>query len=198
MRPTSVRTLDASGFEDASASLMRLVQTSYMPELLIGIPAGGLAVAQAMWRTAPGMPAVMPLTCRYPATEPTSRVRWLPNKLQGSPRWRTDLLLYAGIQRISAGCGSRLSGHLPDQQESMAISSVVATGAATKLLVVDDAVGCGMTLTAALHALRCACPPHIEIRSAAITVTLDDPPMAPDYALYRNVLCRFPWSFDAE
>jgi uncharacterized protein len=194
MRPTSVRTLDASGFEEACASLMRLVQTSYVPELLIGIRTGGLAVAQAMWRTAPGMPAVIPLTCRYPATEPTSRVRWLPNKLQSSPRWRTE----AGVQRISIGCSSRLSRHLPDQQESVAIGSVVATGAATKLLVVDDAVGCGMTLAAALRALRCARPPHTEIRSAAIAVTLDDPPMAPDYALYRNVLCRFPWSLDAE
>ncbi len=194
MRPASVRTLDASGFEDACASLMRLVQTSYVPELLIGIRTGGLAVAQAMWRTAPGMPAVMPLTCRYPATEPTSQVRWLPNKLQGSPRWRTD----AGVQRISTGCSSRLNRHLPDQQESAAIGSIVTTGAATKLLVVDDAVGCGMTLAAALRALRCACPPHTEIRSAAITVTLDDPPMAPDYALYRNVLCHFPWSFDAK
>ena len=25
-----------------------------------------------------------------------------------------------------------------------------------------------------------------------------DPVVAPDYALYRGVLCRFPWSFDAQ
>jgi hypothetical protein len=28
-------------------------------------------------------------------------------------------------------------------------------------------------------------------------VTTEDPVVAPDYALYRGVLCRFPWSFDA-
>jgi hypothetical protein len=28
-------------------------------------------------------------------------------------------------------------------------------------------------------------------------VTLDQPLVEPDFALYRGVLCRFPWSFDA-
>ena len=50
---------------------------------------------------------------------------------------------------------------------------------------------------AVLRTLREVCPPATELRAAAITVTLDDPVVEPDYALYRGVLCRFPWSFDA-
>jgi hypothetical protein len=147
MLPTAVRTVDASGFEDACASLMRLVQARYAPDLLIGIPTGGLAVAQAMGRAASGIPAVMPLTCRFLATEPTSRLPWLPTKLRGLPRSRADLPRNANGQRISAGCSRRLRRRrLPDKLESVAITSVVAAGAATRLLVVDDAVACGMSL----------------------------------------------------
>ena len=195
MRPASVRTLDASGFEDACASLMRLVQTSYAPELLIGIPTGGLAAAQTMARTAAGRPAIMPLTCRRPATASGSRLPLLRRTLGALPRWRTDLARYADIRWILAGSPS---GHLLDQQQTMAIGSAVAAGAATRLLVVDDAVGCSTALVAVLQALRRACPPHTEIRLAAITVMLDDPAIEPDYALYRKVFCRFPWSLDAE
>jgi hypothetical protein len=41
------------------------------------------------------------------------------------------------------------------------------------------------------------CPSPAELRTAVITVTLEHPAVQPDYALYRGVLCRFPWSFDA-
>jgi hypothetical protein len=37
----------------------------------------------------------------------------------------------------------------------------------------------------------------VELRTAVITMTMEDPAAAADYALYRGVLCRFPWSFDA-
>lgn len=68
---------------------------------------------------------------------------------------------------------------------------------ATCVMVVDDAVDSGITLAAVLRTLRACCPPATELRTAAITVTRPDPVVKPDYALYRGVLCRFPWSFDA-
>jgi hypoxanthine phosphoribosyltransferase len=64
-------------------------------------------------------------------------------------------------------------------------------------LVIDDAVDSGATLATALQVLRDVCPPGTEMRSAAITQTLDRPMVRPDYVLHRGTLCRFPGSFDA-
>jgi hypoxanthine phosphoribosyltransferase len=67
----------------------------------------------------------------------------------------------------------------------------------SRVMVVDDAVDSGVTLAAVLRTLRESCPPGTELRTAAITVTRPSPAVEPDYALWRGVLCRFPWSFDA-
>ena len=66
-----------------------------------------------------------------------------------------------------------------------------------RVLVIDDAVDSGLTLATVLQTFRNVCPPEVEVRTAVITVTTEHPVVAPDYALYRGVLCRFPWSFDA-
>jgi hypothetical protein len=58
-------------------------------------------------------------------------------------------------------------------------------------------VDSGATLAAVLGTLREVCGPTTQLRTAVITVTMEDPAVEPDYTLYRGVLCRFPWSFDA-
>jgi hypoxanthine phosphoribosyltransferase len=83
--------------------------------------------------------------------------------------------------------------------EAIAIGNwlrILSRGA--RVLVVDDAVDSGVTLATVLQTLQSVCPPEVEVRTAVITVTIEDPVVAPDYALYRGVLCRFPWSFDAQ
>jgi hypothetical protein len=54
-----------------------------------------------------------------------------------------------------------------------------------------------MTLPTVLRTLRAECPSGMDLRTAVITVTMENPVVIPDYALYRGTLCRFPWSFDA-
>jgi hypoxanthine phosphoribosyltransferase len=68
---------------------------------------------------------------------------------------------------------------------------------AQRVLVVDDAVDSGVTLATVLRLLRETSPADTELRSAVVTVTLAQPLAEPDFVLYRGVLCRFPWSFDA-
>ena len=94
----------------------------------------------------------------------------------------------------------RRGAHPPpvDHQEACAIDAWLrASPDHPRVLVADDAVDSGVTLNTVLSMLRALCPPATDLRSAAITVTLDNPVVEPDYALYRGVLCRFPWSFDA-
>jgi hypoxanthine phosphoribosyltransferase len=66
-----------------------------------------------------------------------------------------------------------------------------------RVLVTDDAVDSGATLATVLRHIHAVCPPGVEVRSAVITQTLEQPMIKPNYALFHNVLCRFPWSFDA-
>jgi hypoxanthine phosphoribosyltransferase len=85
-----------------------------------------------------------------------------------------------------------------DHAEAEAIGRHLAQGTASpRVLVVDDAVDSGLTLATVLRVLREISPSNTQFRSAVVTVTLEQPLAEPDYVLYRGVLCRFPWSFDA-
>ena len=109
----------------------------------------------------------------------------------------TDALRLLEVRLLSSRRRSAAGPQPIDRAEAVAIGGRVQAMQAPRLLVVDDAVDSGKTLATVLRALREACPAGTEIRSAAITVTLDNPVAEPDYALYRRVVCRFPWSFDA-
>lgn len=66
----------------------------------------------------------------------------------------------------------------------------------TRVMVVDDAVDSGMTMSAVVKATEAAT--GTVPATAAIVVTCADPAIRPDFSLYNNVLIRFPWSKDAK
>jgi uncharacterized protein len=198
LRRRSVQTLDQPAFESACASLMRMVLISYAPTLLVGIRTGGLVVAEAMARAVPAAPAVMPLTCQRSGTATKSRLPYLHHVLGALPRGAVDTLRVLEHRLISPRRKKQAKAPSIDHAEAGAIGEhLLAMPGEQRILVVDDAVDSGLTLTAVTHLLRAMCPAQAEIRSAVITVTLKAPRTEPDYTLYRGVLCRFPWSFDA-
>jgi hypoxanthine phosphoribosyltransferase len=67
----------------------------------------------------------------------------------------------------------------------------------SRILVTDDAIDSGATLATVLRLVRAVCPSGTEVRSAVITQTMEQPITTPDYVLFHDTLCRFPWSFDA-
>jgi hypoxanthine phosphoribosyltransferase len=70
-------------------------------------------------------------------------------------------------------------------------------GNAEKILIVDDAVDSGATLSAVIEAIA-KLPGKRNVRTAVITVTASDPAVMPDFFIYNNhTLIRFPWSADA-
>lgn len=174
-----------------------MVEHDFTPALLVGVRTGGLVVAEAMARAAATATAVLPLTCRRPGTRLKSRIPGLRKMLALLPEPLRDSLREAEHRLVS---GRRRHADPPrvDRAEALAIAAWLASArGSARVLVADDAVDSGTTLAAVLRTLREVCPPATELRAAAITVTLDDPVVEPDYALYRGVLCRFPWSFDA-
>lgn len=64
------------------------------------------------------------------------------------------------------------------------------------VLVIDDSVDTGATVASVLDALR-KINPEINFEVAAITVTMHNPMVTPDFTLYpARTLIRFPWSKD--
>jgi uncharacterized protein len=193
--PLQTRTLGQSAFDAACAELMRMVGRDYAPVLLVGVRTGGLVVAETMARLT-SLP-VLPLTCRRPMTALKSRVPGLKPLLATLPEPLLNALRRAEHRMVS---GNRRAAQPTqvDRAEAIAIGNwlrILSRGA--RVLLVDDAVDSGVTLATVLQTFRDVCPSDVEVRSAVITVTTEDPVVAPDYTLFRSVLCRFPWSFDA-
>ncbi|MGA3398203.1 MAG: phosphoribosyltransferase family protein [Acetobacteraceae bacterium] len=193
-----IHTLDTTSFNAACAALMHQVLESFRPHLLVGIRTGGLVVAEAMARAAADPVAVMPLTCRRAATGVKARFKLLPTILAALPRPAVDGLRWLEHRLLTARRRTQAKVQHIDRTEAEAIGQRLAQASgAQRVLVVDDAVDSGVTLATVLRLLRESSPPDTQFRSAVVTVTLAQPLAEPDFVLYRGVLCRFPWSFDA-
>lgn len=193
-----VHNLDSAAFVSACASLMQQVMATYRPDLLVGIRTGGHVVAEAMARAAPSPIPLLPLTCRRAGTAAKSRFKALPAILAALPRPAVDSLRWLEHRLLSARRRKQANVQHIDHVEAAAIGRYLAQGpASARVLVVDDAVDSGVTLATVLRLLRETSPARTQFRSAVVTVTLAQPLVEPDFALYRGILCRFPWSFDA-
>jgi len=193
-----INTLDAPRFAAACASLMQQAIDRYGPDLLVGVRTGGLVVAEAMADSVQHRIRVMPLTCRRASTAAKSRFKLLPAILAALPQPAVDGMRWLEHRLLSALRRRKAAPQEIDHVEAMAIGEYLnAHPEARRVLVVDDAVDSGVTLATVLRLLREAAPDGTELRSAVVTVTLEQPLVEPDITLYRGVLCRFPWSFDA-
>ena len=186
----SVKTLDQGGLTKASEQLRALVAKDFAAQLLIGIRSGGYVVAEAFSQASQPIP-LSPITCRRPSTGKKQKSSLLKKLLLGAPTCITNQLRIA--EHI---CLTQLKSPAPrtvtfDDAELALIRQM----GANKILIIDDSVDSGGTLRAVYDAVSLACP-NAKIKTAAITITTENPLIQPDYYLYRYVLCRFPWSLD--
>jgi hypoxanthine phosphoribosyltransferase len=193
-----VVTFDRNSFAAACARLMDVACGQERPQLIVGIPTGGMFVAEAMSDAASYLP-VFPLTCRRPSTRHKSApglkslVRSLPRPLLD----RLRLIEHAILTRRPPAPPAEGSFRIDEQELAHLRDAIEAAGPKASILVVDDAVDTGSTMSVVMGAVRRLAPDTAIIRSAAITVTTENPLISPDHALYSRQLCRFPWSLDA-
>jgi len=197
---TGVVSLDRSGFDAACGRLMEITQRECNPDVLVGIRSGGFHVAESMSKaSARGLP-VLSITCKRPTTrlkEATNLVKGLLTKL---PRPVVDWLRGVEHKVLTARPSKpKLGSRRFDEAELALLDQWLAmAGEHPSILIVDDSVDTGATLAVVQDVIRLRAPAGAIIRSAVITVTTENPVVAPDYTLLHRKLCRFPWSMDAQ
>ncbi len=180
-----VLTLDKTAFAQSCRRLEREVASSFMPDLVVGIATGGDYVAVRMFGWVPHVS----LTLQRPTTAGKKRAGLLFGLLRRLPRRVSDLLRIAEARVLALR-----TPHVPRIELDPEFVSDLR--AARRILVVDDAIDSGATMSAVLEAVR-SVEGVREVRSAALTVTTPRPLVSPDFALWRDgVLVRFPWSND--
>ncbi len=185
-------------FDEACARLVALVEADFPVSLMVGIRTGGLVVAETMARFAQSSVPVLPLTSQRATTATKSRLPMLRTILGALPRPVLDMMRRIEHRYVTGSRAQQGRRQEINQSEAAAVAGhITQLAPPRRILVVDDAVDSGVTLATVLRVLHGVCPPRTEIRSAAITQTLENPAVHPDYVLYRGALCRFPWSFDA-
>ncbi|RBY84637.1 hypothetical protein DQ241_17690 [Blastococcus sp. TF02A-30] len=168
----------------------------FEPDLVVGIETGGARVAEAMVDGL-GSPQLVGVRVQRPATKLKSRMS-LGRLFSRLPRGVVDLLRWAEVEMREATLRSQGSSVESGARALLATSALqdAATGA-RRVLIVDDTIDSGRTLSVVKRAVELA-EPAAEIRTAVLASTWRRPPVQPDYCLYGRCLLRMPWSFDAE
>jgi len=198
LKQRDVVTFDQESFDEACAALMQLVVQDGWPDALIGIRTGGLYVAESMAKAVDFTVPVMSLTCRRPSTAAKSKFSAVKKIVSSLPRPLVDRLRvieHAMLTRKPQR--ARPENYSFDQGELDILDDWLReAGPNPSIVVVDDAVDTGATLSLVLDAVSQRAPGGL-IRSAVITVTTTRPWATPRYTLFSRQLCRFPWSLDA-
>lgn len=183
-----VLTLDRRSFEESCRRLGALVVNSdFTPDLIVGIRRGGEYVAWGLHVCFPHA-SLVSVSLQRPSTH---KKHYLGSFLRFFPQWILDMM-----RIVEARWLARHPKRACDM-EPVALPVSLQKLGTKRVLLVDDAVDSGVTMYRIVMALRSE-NPKIDLRTAAITVTTDDPIVRPDWALYNNgILIRFPWSMDA-
>ncbi len=177
-----VITLDEGEFVASCTRLQEVVAGRFAPDLVVGIATGGVHVARNMFA---GVPQVSVMR-RRPST--SRKPRGLFGRL---PYFVTDILRMLESKVLSS---RKRSASVP---LSLDAETSAAIGEARSVLIVDDAVDSGVTMSVVVDAVKAAARPGARIMTAAITVTTKNPVIRPDFCLYDDrTLVRFPWSRD--
>lgn len=164
----------------------KVAGSAFAPDAVVAIASGGVHVAGAMFTDVPHMSVV----CRRSTTSAKHNV-WLRRVMHRTPYALLNAVRIAEALWLGRRRTVRSLPPLPLDAEV-----VQALRGARRILVVDDAVDTGTTLRRVLDAVHRAAP-GARVRSAVLTVTMENPCVRPDYTLYDNAtLLRFEWSAD--
>ncbi len=183
--------------EDFSALCADLVEAtgSFAPDLVVGIETGGARVAEAMLAGL-GRPAYVAVRLQRPATKAKSQLR-LGGVIRRLPRPVADVLRWVEVEARELSLRRRTVDvdRMATGIEGLPRLRSAAAGA-RRVLVVDDTIDSGVTLSVVRRAAERSAP-GADVRTAVLASTWRRPPVRPDYCLLDRTLLRLPSSLDA-
>lgn len=193
-----VITIDEAGLGRAVLTLWEQVSLrGTPPDAVIGIATGGLLCAEKL-KDRLNVP-VFSCAMRRPGTAakrspPLQRVlHSLPYAISNFLRRIEDRIL-ANEAAKAPPANRRPTAQL--LADVAAIKDAALAQGLRHVLVLDDAVDSGATLGCVVAALQAALSAETRITTAVICETRASASFHPDVALFRETLCRFPWSLD--
>lgn len=191
----TVKTLNEKALHDAAIALNAEIFKEFIPDIIVGIPSGGYIVAEIMAKEAAHKPELAAISRRRTSTDTKRKIKGLKSALRLLPYAITDRMRILEHKKLMAKPKNNRNEFAPDDNEVALFRRLLKEKPTAKILIVDDAVDSGSTMKAVFDLLQKEAPTN-NIKTAAITVTTDNPVIQPDYTLYSHVLCRMPWSFD--
>lgn len=196
-----VITLNNEALEEHASRLAGMVAADGCRfDAIVGVRRGGSIVCDSFCRYFPsakyGFRADVSL--QRPSTKKKGGL--VSKFLKKLPYWMLNLMRMAesGLlewkNRRSARQSVRESVHkvdLPDYLMSLSKEKDIP-----KILIIDDAIDSGRTLSVIINSLK-KMNPKVHTKVAVITETTPSPCLRADYTIYRDrTLIRFPWSND--
>lgn len=179
-----IKTINDERLREAAIALNALIFQDFLPDIIIGIKNGGYKVAEIMASEAVHKPLLLGVSMQRTSTKNKSKIK---NILRYLPYIITDFLrILEHKMLVFRAKKPLLATEIPE----------LLGRKNAKILIIDDAVDSGHTLKTVLENVLASVDFSCIIRTAAITLTTDFSIIKPDYTLYKNVLCRFTWSFD--
>lgn len=194
-----VKGLDNGQLRALCAELAEQVR-SFDPDVVVGIATGGVDVAMEIARSLGTAPPVLIVKSQRPGTR-IKEGRLASSTIKSLPLPLANLARVLEVEYREVRYYARLSANGPDQAlPASRIQGLDALAAglvgAARVLVVDDTLDSGETMSGVLSATRSA-NPAAEVRSAVLATTWRRPPVTADYVLHPRLLLRLPSSFDA-
>lgn len=180
----------------AQQLLDRMATDGFVPDAILGIASAGALVVDSLPDTL-GIPRFA-CTMQRPSTPTKQRAGLALRILRMMPYRATSILRF-----IQASARERKKSVVPAPSQRLVrdieiVSAAAQTQGFRRVAVIDDAVDSGVTLACVMAALKQRLPAEVTVRSGAITRTrsLAKTIAQPDYFIYENTECRFPWSPD--
>lgn len=185
---------------------LETLSQGFHPDLIVTIATGGDFVGAEMFKAIPHV------SVRLQRPSTAKKRGLMMNLIRHLPRFLKDRLRIAESIYLSRKRSSSMESSTISKEESANLiteSVKDAVADAQRILIVDDAVDSGVTLSKVVEALKGiraeadSNSQHDEadrsrkIATAVITVTTGNPVIQPTYTLYNDrTLIRFPWSAD--
>ena len=184
-----VITLNNEAFQNSCKTLFSTLDDDY--DLVIGISKGGEYVLEAFaLNTINKVIQFKIISIQRPSTTGFKKNKLLRHLLKLLPYTILDRLRVYEAKKNQKNIATNIS--MPDVSIDLVDLNLKSI---KKVLVLDDAVDSGVTLTKVVEAISKIIPEAIVV-TAVLSWTNSRSLITPNHYVYKDVLVRFPWSLD--